>query len=482
MMRMANFLMLTAIVGIFAFGCGEQPNPVDSQNSPVSGLPIVQKITIPAGAVFESATLHIYAREAGNRPVNFHRITSAWDENVVTWNTFGGAYDGTIWATVTADVVGWKTVDLTSLFQAWLDGTYENYGFLLAYDEFVYPRTVFNSKEAIAYHPYLTYCYSIGGEMTCTDDYPIGDNHISELEPDANYGTSANLRVGWAEAAGGGLEKQSMMQFEIEPIVELAELGDFVWIDENHDGIQDEGEPGYPEATVELYNCDDVLLGTTLTNANGFYLFTGLIPGDYYVKFILPEGYVFTLQNIGDDALDSDADPTTGLDICTNLEGGESDMTHDAGLYLREMEGCTLTIGFWKNHAGFGPQDDVLSQYLPIWLGTEGGGSSLFVDNAAMAVDILKMKTYGEPSNGFTKLYAQLLGAKLNMAAGADYSDITGYLASADALLAMYDWNDWASFSRTEKKDVVTLMSWFDQYNNGLIGPGHCDDFMDIEE
>jgi len=38
--------------------------------------------------------------------------------------------------------------------------------------------------------------------------------------------------------------------------------------------------------------------------------------------------------------------------------------------------GCTRTIGYWKTHAGFGPQADGLSAHLPIWLGTPGGASS----------------------------------------------------------------------------------------------------------
>ena len=28
-------------------------------------------------------------------------------------------------------------------------------------------------------------------------------------------------------------------------------------------------------------------------------------------------------------------------------------------------------------------------------------------------------------------------------------------------------------------KGIVNLMSTFDDYNNGYIGPGHCDDFGD---
>lgn len=135
------------------------------------------------------------------------------------------------------------------------------------------------------------------------------------------------------------------------------------------------------------------------------------------------------------------------------------------------QEGCSHTIGYWKNHAGFGPQDDEVTQYLPIMLG------SMEVTDAGMAVDVLTMKTYGKASNGITKLMAQLLGAKLSIADGASDAAIASEIADADAFLSTYDWTDWKKLSKAERHDVLTLMSIFNDYNNGYIGPGHCDEF-----
>ncbi len=114
----------------------------------------------------------------------------------------------------------------------------------------------------------------------------------------------------------------------------LSALGNYVWEDSNEDGIQDSGEPGIPNVTVDLYNCDDTFISTTLTNGSGYYTFTNLTPGNYYVSFTLPFGYVFTVQDAGsNDAVDSDADPLTGQAICTTLELGERDPTWDAGMF-----------------------------------------------------------------------------------------------------------------------------------------------------
>lgn len=136
--------------------------------------------------------------------------------------------------------------------------------------------------------------------------------------------------------------------------------------------------------------------------------------------------------------------------------------------------GCTLTIGYWKNHAGFGPQKDMITALLPVWLGNVSGAKSLSVITPTMAVNILGMKTYGSPSNGITKLYAQLLAAKLNIKGGANASAVAPTITAADSLLAAKSWTDWNGLSKTDKQNVQNWMSTLDKYNNGLIGPGHC--------
>jgi len=334
MMKLVNILTLIALLGLLVVGCENNPNPVRQNGSPTMGLPGTAKVAIPDGATIESVKLNIYVADMSNQIVDIHRVMSAWDENIVTWNSFGGSYNGNVEASFIADAVGWKLVDLTTLFEGWLDGTYENYGFLMTHADFGYPRTVFNSKEAEMYKPYITFCYNLGSETICEEDIPIGDTYIYENEPDVNFGWSIRLRAGWPGSIQGEPEKQTLIQFEIDQMVEPAELGDRVWIDDNMNGIQDDGEAGYAGVTVDLYDCQGEFMATTMTDENGYYLFTDLMPGDYYVEFDKPDGYVFTMQDIGDDTMDSDADANTGMTDCTTLASGESNLTLDAGLYM----------------------------------------------------------------------------------------------------------------------------------------------------
>ncbi len=72
-------------------------------------------------------------------------------------------------------------------------------------------------------------------------------------------------------------------------LVPAAVIGNRIWLDENSDGVQDAGERGVPGVVVELQNgiCTSSSdCPTTITDANGGYLFRGLTPGSYTVKVL----------------------------------------------------------------------------------------------------------------------------------------------------------------------------------------------------
>ncbi|HUV30324.1 MAG TPA: SdrD B-like domain-containing protein [Acidobacteriota bacterium] len=475
MIRITNYVLLFALLMLVVGGCSRDYSPVDSQAPADVGRAAAPGLSLAAEDTFKSATLYVNVIEPSGQPVNVHRITNSWEEMTVTWNNFAAAFAPETWGSFTADGADWRSTDVTALVQAWMNGTYDNYGFLLDQFDPDYPRTKYFSREASANQPYLEVCYETDGGEECTNIFPVADAYIFEYTPDENRGDSPFLYTGRYEE--GGPEKQTLIRFELPVMPELAAIGDFVWHDENMDGIQDGGEAGVAGVTVNLYDCEDVLLATTVTDGSGYYLFSDLTPGGYYVEFVLPMGYVFSPKDQGmDDAMDSDADLMTGKTECTTLDAGETDLTWDAGIYMPVQEGCTHTIGYWKTHAGFGPQDDVVTPLLPIWLGTAGGSKSLAVTTAAIAVDVLEMKTYGKNSNGITKLYAQLLGAKLSIASGASGSDVDDIIADADAFLADHDWMDWDGLSDEDRQMVLDWQGTLDDYNNGDIGPGHCDE------
>ncbi len=117
-----------------------------------------------------------------------------------------------------------------------------------------------------------------------------------------------------------------------------AALGNYVWLDENENGLQDITESGVEGVQVFLYNANDLNnpIDSQFTDADGFYLFDNLDPNQsYVVMFIAPAGYEFTTQGAGaaaGDDNDSDANIVTGYADAVFLGYNEVNLTIDAGL------------------------------------------------------------------------------------------------------------------------------------------------------
>ena len=124
---------------------------------------------IPSGAMVDSATLsiYLYSGDAGHT-VNVHRITSAWSESGVTWNSLGNAYVASpVCSFGTAS--GWRTADVTALVRGWLSGTYDNYGLLLDDPASSGSATYYASEYGtISERPKLEICYHTGTPGTAT--------------------------------------------------------------------------------------------------------------------------------------------------------------------------------------------------------------------------------------------------------------------------------------------------------------------------
>ena len=135
------------------------------------------------------------------------------------------------------------------------------------------------------------------------------------------------------------------VDFGLYQLPTVASLGDKVWQDLNSNGLQDSGEPGVDNVTVELLDSAGnpfTVPVTQLTSGGGMYLFTGLTPGTYAVRFTPPSGATFTSRDSGADGLDSDADTATGTTGFYTLVGGQSDITVDAGI-IPVVSGTTST-------------------------------------------------------------------------------------------------------------------------------------------
>lgn len=115
-------------------------------------------------------------------------------------------------------------------------------------------------------------------------------------------------------------------------------IGQFVWQDNNGNGIFDPGEPGVNGVTVQLYDANQNLIATTVTannatNQPGYYLFNNLPAGNYFVKFIPFGDYTLTIQQAGVPN-GSTPNQATGITNIISLADGQDITTINAGLLL----------------------------------------------------------------------------------------------------------------------------------------------------
>lgn len=131
------------------------------------------------------------------------------------------------------------------------------------------------------------------------------------------------------------------------------------------------------------------------------------------------------------------------------------------------LDGCTFTQGYWKNHYdGAGSPGSNRDRPWPIDEDTELCGRSWLA-----TFDVAPQ------GDAFFILAHQYLAASLNVAAGASApADVSSALDEAEALLAD------CVVADGERARALELAALLDDFNNGVIGPGHCGDAPPADE
>jgi hypothetical protein len=134
-------------------------------------------------------------------------------------------------------------------------------------------------------------------------------------------------------------------------------IGDLVWQDVNMNGCQDPNEPPMADVPVTLYDAcaGGAVVASTVTDANGLYLFEDLCAGEYLVTFDAPAGYQETTPNAACSGTDEDDSDCVNGQICVNLPANDTiDLTNDCGLVEIPPPGQGCTPGYWKQPHHFG--------------------------------------------------------------------------------------------------------------------------------
>ncbi|HPI54956.1 MAG TPA: SdrD B-like domain-containing protein [Chitinophagaceae bacterium] len=99
-------------------------------------------------------------------------------------------------------------------------------------------------------------------------------------------------------------------------VSELISIGNQLWHDTNANGVFDTNEPGLPNFALKLYRDADANglpdsgpMASTLSDANGRYVFNGLYDGDYLVSVIPPvNAGSYSFESIMQNELNPNAD------------------------------------------------------------------------------------------------------------------------------------------------------------------------------
>ncbi|MFM8387797.1 MAG: SdrD B-like domain-containing protein, partial [Actinomycetota bacterium] len=176
-------------------------------------------------------------------------------------------------------------------------------------------------------------------------DLPIGSYKVSVVTPSgylptvAGAGTtSTDSSTGFATSANLATDGASDQTLDFGFIAPRVSVGNLVWFDTNHDGVQDANEAGIAGAVLSITKMDGspvtnvfgATVGSITTDASGRFLFENLPPGQYKVSIANPAGFMATVAGSGTGATDSAIDTDTSVNLPND---GDSDMTLDFGFF-----------------------------------------------------------------------------------------------------------------------------------------------------
>lgn len=163
----------------------------------------------------------------------------------------------------------------------------------------------------------------------------------------------------WGKRITSGIPFAANSYITISTGDPYAIVGDRVWIDSNKNGLQDVWETsGLAWVTVNVRTCGSyangvqpsvtynwAVVATTTTTNTGTYSIS-VVAGTYYLEYILPSWYRFSIQHAGwygiNTTTNSDVSQVSGKTRCQTFPKGANDVTIDVWVSIAANSSCDI--------------------------------------------------------------------------------------------------------------------------------------------
>lgn len=177
-----------------------------------------------------------------------------------------------------------------------------------------------------------------------------------------------------------------------------------------------------------------------------------------------PKTFAYSM-NVGGYEECGDYRFTNTASFTTNDTLSSGTSSHTVSVNVPCAGGCTLTPGYWKTHSKYGP-----APYDATWALL--GEDAAFFLSGKTNYQVLWTPPSG--GNAYYILAHAYLAAKLNVLNGAATTPaVEAAMTYAQSFFNMY--TPTSTLSRTVRNQAIANAELLDNYNNGLVGPAHCD-------